>query len=1719
MKKKFAVIGLLSAMAFNAVADDPSRSAMSGMDVETIAYERQLQADAAERRRLEMRQEAARAVAHADMPSTMYASTPSDPDKVPHAVPSVASQSDAIVELVMPRYLESVAKAATRPISQRWQRILRTIQTVEQNRGRRDSSQDRTRMQNPIGAPATSLDRVPPRPNDRLVIPYFPSTSDPSGRQGLLRLVNHSSRVSEVSIRATFDDGMIAEPIAFSIDPASAFHLTSEELEHGNAAKGLTKGTGAGLGAWSLRVSSDATLDALAYIQTADGFLASIHDVAPQVADDTTLAFISTTSDANSPSWLRLVNSNATPATVAISGYDEHGNPSDSVTVELPGHQARTYAAHELATGAAPGLAGYLGESRGDWRLTVRSDPGVLVMSFAANAAGHFANLSNLPANNGNRSVPLFLSASDPHGRQGLVHIANRENRPGEVRIQATDDAGDAYETLILSIGSNGVAHVDSNDLELGNRTSGITGNTGPGVGNWRLDLSSELELEVQSFARTPDGLMMPMQDVVSRLDNRHDVSMFKAVDKTGQVGLLRLINAGSGPANVMIQGTDDHGTRQGSVRLMLASNESRTLAATELESGGEDLNGELGDGSGEWRLAIASDVPIDVMNLLATPTGHLINLSTAAALLSVEKETAESVFETHISAIVQSQCINCHIAGGAAQTTRLIFVGDEDPDPLTKNMATFQALLDDEDDGAEYVLSKIQGVSHGGGAQVNAGTDEFAAMKRFLELLGEDVEEGSSVTVATLFDGVALETHRQTLRRAAIVFAGRTPTDEEYAILVDGDDASLRRATRGLMEGAGFHNFLVRASNDRLLTDREFGRSILPRAGFFVDYTNKIYEFINAKGGSEEGYGDALEWRKDVNYGVARAPLELIAYVVQNDLPYTEILTADYIMANPMATEAYGGSVDFKNMDDVHEFMPTEILSYYRTDESKQKRIAFDKFTIVHVVDPGNLHTDFPHAGVLNTNAFLLRYPTTATNRNRARSRWTYYHFLGLDIEKSASRTTDPVALADTNNPTLINPACTVCHIQLDPVAGAYQNYGDEGLYRDQWGGMDSLDGDYKDMQNSRPGVPLTGRNWHERETVVWDEVLGMGSHSFVIWAEAGFGSISLDRITLYDSSGHSVWSREFETLPIPQEKNGNLCGQAEHNIATGNTDYFKLAGDRLSCSFVLDVEVAVAGSFRIELIAWSHSDDDRWRRENGVEHGQVKFVINGYREGDTWYRDMRTPGFGDEVAPDNERSVQWLAERIVEDKRFTEATVRFWWPALMGSEVTASPEDIDDAEYDATLLAANAQAHEVTRLATGFEAGFGEGAPYNLKDLFVELALSKWFRADSFEIDDPVRNPALRNAGARRLLTPDELAQKTLHLTGFQWGRQRGQTWRRPHEQKFNSLTDPTEYGLLYGGIDSDGVTERPHDLSSVMAGVAQSHAIESSCPIVMRELFLLQDEDRRLFKGFDRNTTPTQEFGEVFEIEGASRAEIETFTVEGNLRKGEVLVKLAYLNDYWSPEADRDVLLDRLRVLRGADVVFNLEMEDHEHEQDCHHTEQDAFHLSGSGSECILTVSVDIPADDIYKVEVDAWGDQAGDEAPRLAVTVESDVERSVGSMAIRTQLVDLYEKLHGLHATVDSEEVRNAYELYVEAWQENLTIGRLTKYWKGNCAWSDDRYFLDGILDDAWDRSEKWWDWERVSSYFNTVDLSDPQGAARAWVVVMAYLLMDYRYLYL
>jgi len=298
-------------------------------------------------------------------------------------------------------------------------------------------------------------------------------------------------------------------------------------------------------------------------------------------------------------------------------------------------------------------------------------------------------------------------------------------------------------------------------------------------------------------------------------------------------------------------------------------------------------------------------------------------------------------LFSDYISQpVVHARCINCHVEGGVSGHTRLVLTPSSTEGHESLNLAVLENLVATVEDAADLILSKIQGVGHGGGIQVPAGSADFANMERFLRLLGGETSS-AGLSPETLFDGVTMASPAKTLRRAALMFAGRLPTQAELNSVNDGHQASLRRAVRDLMTGPGFHEFLIRASNDRLLTDRHLDDAIDANiAKEFVELGNRSWELAKAayeRGIEDRGYDpDWNLWNETVQFGFARAPLELIAHVVENDLPYTEILTADYVMANPLAAEAYRASTQFENASDMLEFRPSEIKSYYRNDDSK---------------------------------------------------------------------------------------------------------------------------------------------------------------------------------------------------------------------------------------------------------------------------------------------------------------------------------------------------------------------------------------------------------------------------------------------------------------------------------------------------------------------------------------------------------------------------------------------------------------------------------------------------------------------------------------------------------------------------------------------------------------------------------------------------------------
>ena len=491
-------------------------------------------------------------------------------------------------------------------------------------------------------------------------VPLFVSASHPSGHQGFVRIVNRSAEAGEVVIDAVDDDGVPSGPVTLRIGAEETVHFNSGDLENGNAEKDLSAGIGSGTGDWRLRLRSPLDLEVLAYNRTSDGMLAGLHDLVPRAvvrrpggggeSMGHRVAIFNPASNVNQVSRLRIVNRGDEPAEVTIEGIDDDGaSLGTAVELAVPAGATRMVTSQELESGQGEGLVGMLGDGRGKWQLVVTSDEPVEVMSLMTSPTGHLTNLSTAPAaaegTVGEHAVPLFAANANPDGYQGFVRVINRSSADGEVSIEAFDDAGTDYGPVTIDIGAHETVHFNSGDLEDGNADKGLPPGIEPGAGDWRLRLRSELDLEVLAYNRTADGLLASLHDVVPYTDmvrpgardevQAHYVAIFNPGSNANQVSRLRVINPGEEAATVTIEGFGDDGVSPGpGVELEVPSGASRTLSARALESGewgpGIEASGSLGDGRGKWRLLVTSSQAVEVMSLLGSPTGHLINLSTA---------------------------------------------------------------------------------------------------------------------------------------------------------------------------------------------------------------------------------------------------------------------------------------------------------------------------------------------------------------------------------------------------------------------------------------------------------------------------------------------------------------------------------------------------------------------------------------------------------------------------------------------------------------------------------------------------------------------------------------------------------------------------------------------------------------------------------------------------------------------------------------------------------------------------------------------------------------------------------------------------------------------------------------------------------------------------------------------------------------------------------
>ncbi len=560
-----------------------------------------------------------------------------------------------------------------------------------------------------------------------------------------------------------------------------------------------------------------------------------------------------------------------------------------------------------------------------------------------------------------------------------------------------------------------------------------------------------------------------------------------------------------------------------------------------------------------------------------------------------------------------------------------------------------------------------------------------------------------------------------ETLRKASLELTGRLPTERQRQITEEFGQSGLEASLAEMMRDERFYDRTIELYNDHFLTDKYLGRE---NAVELLD--EEVWPNLRWY---ERKYPGDEQKAQVTNDSLAREPLELIAHVIATERPFTEILTANYTMANGYSQLSLVGLPD----------IPLGI------GENP------DSFRQVEV--PG-----IPHAGILTSAMFLNRFPTSDTNINRHRSRMTYLFFLDIDINQFGSRPVD--ASNDFGeNPTLNNPDCTVCHTTMDPVAGLYMNWNERGEYSGEgdWFGPDYI-------------LP------------------------------PGFNG---------------------EALPDGSRRNAlqwfaqRLAQNPRFAQATVKTVFEGLTGQK-----ILDITVPMTP----EMVEEAMQEPDPM-----VDPEPDPMM------------DAGVGGIGGMGGAGGMGGVGGMAGMGGMAGEGGMGGMGGTTPPPPPPPPLPEIEPEIDPDVDPALERAYNVQQQILRT---IQRRFSDSG-HNFKLLVLEIVLSPYFRAKNASPLSSEMETELSTFGTSRLLTPEHLSRKIEATTGVRW---------RPGPNRTDYLLD--QYGIFYGGIDSDLVTQRVTEPNGVMASLAQRMAYEVACSAVPYD-FSKPANQRLLFPNIDRGT----------------------------------------------------------------------------------------------------------------------------------------------------------------------------------------------------------------------------------------------------------------------
>ena len=332
------------------------------------------------------------------------------------------------------------------------------------------------------------------------------------------------------------------------------------------------------------------------------------------------LPLVMSASNLSQQGFVRIINRSERAGTVSVHAIDDAGERFGPVSLSLDVKEARQFSSRDLEEGnASRGLSGGVGDGHGNWRLELDTDLEIEPLAYVR-TEGLLSSMHEVAPEEapGRYRVPTFNPGSN-RSRQSFLRLVNPGEHDAEVAIEGLDARGNQPPggEVRLTLPAGTARRLSAQQLEEGG--SGFEGRFGDGEGKWGLSVSADRSIHVMSLLEGPRRNLTNLSRGAP--SGERTLPLVMSASNLSQQGFVRIINRSERAGTVSVHAIDDAGERFGPVSLSLDVKEARQFNSRDLEEGNASrgLSGGVGDGHGNWRLELDTDLEIEPLAYIRT--------------------------------------------------------------------------------------------------------------------------------------------------------------------------------------------------------------------------------------------------------------------------------------------------------------------------------------------------------------------------------------------------------------------------------------------------------------------------------------------------------------------------------------------------------------------------------------------------------------------------------------------------------------------------------------------------------------------------------------------------------------------------------------------------------------------------------------------------------------------------------------------------------------------------------------------------------------------------------------------------------------------------------------------------------------------------------------------------------------------------------------------